>query len=38
MFQNRKLRGIFGHRTEEITEGLNQLRNEELHNIYALHY
>jgi hypothetical protein len=36
MFQNRKLIGIFGHKMEEIKRGLKQLRNEEVHNIYAL--
>jgi hypothetical protein len=35
VFENRVLRGIFGHKREEVTGGLGKFHNEELHNFYA---
>jgi hypothetical protein len=34
VFENRVLRGIFGTKGDEITEGWRKLHNEELHNLY----
>jgi hypothetical protein len=35
VFENRVLRRIFGPKTDEVTEGLRKLHNEDLHNLYA---
>jgi hypothetical protein len=34
VLENRVLRGIFGHRRDEITDEWRKLRNEELSNMY----
>jgi hypothetical protein len=36
VFENRKLRRIFGPKKAEMTEGWSKLHNEELHNFYSL--
>jgi hypothetical protein len=36
VFENRVLRRIFGPKREEVTGGWRRLRNEELHDLYAL--
>jgi hypothetical protein len=36
VFENRMLRRIFGPKTDEVTEGLRKLHNEELCNLYSL--
>jgi hypothetical protein len=36
MFENRVLRRIFGSKREEVAGDWRRLRNEELHNFYAL--
>jgi hypothetical protein len=35
MFENRVLRGIFGHKREEMAEDWRRLHNVELYNLYA---
>jgi hypothetical protein len=35
MFENRLLRGIFGSKRDEVTEGWRKLPNEELYNLYS---
>jgi hypothetical protein len=35
MFENRALRGIFGSKEDEVTEGWRKLHNDELHNLYS---
>jgi hypothetical protein len=35
VFENRVLRGIFGQKRDEVTEGWRKLHNEELHNSYS---
>jgi hypothetical protein len=35
MYENRKLKRIFGHMKEEVTEGRRELSNKELHNLYS---
>jgi hypothetical protein len=35
IFQNRVLRGIFGHKRDEVTGGWRKLHNEKLHNFYS---
>jgi hypothetical protein len=32
---NRVLRGILGHKREEVARGWRRLHNEDLHNFYA---
>jgi hypothetical protein len=36
VFGNRVLRRVFGSKREEVEGGWRRLRNEELHNLYAL--
>jgi hypothetical protein len=36
VFENRVLRRIFGPKREELAGGWIRLKNEELHNMYAL--
>jgi hypothetical protein len=33
MFENRALRGVFGHKRDEATEGCRNFHNEELHDL-----
>jgi hypothetical protein len=33
VFENRVLKGIFGPKKDEVTEGWRKLHNEELHNL-----
>jgi hypothetical protein len=35
VFENRVLRRIFGHKSDEVTEDWRKLHNEELHNLYS---
>jgi hypothetical protein len=35
MFENRKVRRIFGSKRQEVAGGWRRLHNEELHNLYA---
>jgi hypothetical protein len=35
VFENRLLKGIFGQKRDEETEGWRKLHNEELHNLYS---
>jgi hypothetical protein len=35
VFDNRVLRRIFGHKTDEVTGEWRKLHNEELHNLYS---
>jgi hypothetical protein len=35
VFESRVQRGIFGPKTDEVTEGWRKLHNEELHNFYS---
>jgi hypothetical protein len=35
VFENRVLRGIFGPKRIEMTEGWRKLHNEELHNLHC---
>jgi hypothetical protein len=35
VFENRALRGIFGLKTYEVTEGWKKPCSEELHNLYS---
>jgi hypothetical protein len=35
VFENRVLRGIFGTKGDEVTEGRRKLHSEDLHNLYS---
>jgi hypothetical protein len=35
VFENRMLRGIFGHKRDEVTGEWRKLRNEELNGLYS---
>jgi hypothetical protein len=35
VFDNRVLRGIFGHKRDEVTGEWRKLYNEKLHNLYS---
>jgi hypothetical protein len=35
VFENRVLRGIYGLKRDEVTEGWRKLHNEELHDLYS---
>jgi hypothetical protein len=35
LFENRVIRIIFGHKTEEVAEGWRGLHSEELQNLYT---
>jgi hypothetical protein len=35
MSDNETMKGIFGYKTEGVTEGLKKLHDEELHNLYS---
>jgi hypothetical protein len=38
VFENRVLRGIFGHKSDEVTEQWRKLHNGELNNLYSSPY
>jgi hypothetical protein len=38
LFENRVLRGIFGPKRDKVTGEWRKLHNEELNDVYSLHY